>query len=128
MRPEDALQCACVDMLTKFVPQPPEGPAWRAIDPVTLKDVRIGRKCKEMGAKAGWPDLIFVWKPTFFVELKPPLDKLRGTAKGVLSKTQRDQFPIIEATGTHVHIVYSLDDLVEVLRAEGVPVNVRSLA
>ena len=121
MRPEDALQRVVVDFLHRFMPEPPKGPAWTAINPVTLKDVRIGRKCKELGAKAGWPDLLFVWETAFFIELKAP--PIAGKRSGTLAKSQREQFPIIRKAGVNIYECNSLDAVVEALREQGVPLT-----
>lgn len=115
--PEQALQRSAVDYLTRFVPEPPDGPAWTAVNPVPSKTKAVAGQSKEMGLLRGWPDMEFAWKDgrSFHIEFKA------GT--GSLSPEQRGVHHWLHELGHSVHVVRDLGEFVEALAFEGVPVR-----
>lgn len=129
-RPEQDLQKAAVQFLTAAVPPPPSGPLWFAPDagiplPSRTEEqrkhaARIGGIRKAMGVRPGIADLVFLRTPPFVVEFK--------TGDGRMSKEQRDIAAALNLMGINTHVVRSIDQLVTVLEAEGVPMRAEVLA
>lgn len=124
---EDALQIACVEVLTKYVPPPPDGPWWLAVNSKPSKvSQATAKRRKMMGERGGCPDIIMCYLKRFFgFELKRPADKLRGQTAGVLSKAQKREIPLIEASGGRVFVIRTMDEFLAALRAAGIPTTIR---
>ena len=112
--PEQALQKTIVEFLVKFVPPPPAGPFWTAINPVPAKSKAVAGLSKAMGLRAGVFDLLLVYHglPIFF-ECK--------AERGALSKAQRKLKPEMEAAGAICHEVRSLNAFIDLLEGHGIP-------
>ena len=111
--PEQALQKTAVQFLLKFVPPPPEGPFWTAINPVPSKSKAVAGLSKAMGLRAGVPDLLLVYRGLpIFIEFK--------AAKGTLSEAQKELLPEMEAAGANCHEARSLDEFVNLLQSYGI--------
>lgn len=112
--PEQALQIAIVDFLQRFVPPPPEGPFWTAINPVPAKSKAVAGLSKAMGLRAGVFDLLLVYRRLpIFCECK--------AEKGALSEAQKELKPEMEAAGAMCHEARSLDEFVDILESYGIP-------
>lgn len=121
-RPEQGLQKACVEVLVKFVPPPPEGPFWSAVNPVPAKSKAVAGLSKAMGMKAGVPDLLMVWKGRVItVEFKAE----KGGRVSEAQKERRDE--IILAGGLWLE-VRSVDQFIETLHMIGIPCRARVIA
>lgn len=113
-RPEEALQRACVDILTRFVPPPPKGPAWTAINPVAAKSKAVAGKSKAMGLRKGWPDLEMLFRgASIYVEFK--------AEKGRVDPSQIAVHEEIVAAGGTVLVVRTVDEFLNVLSAQEIP-------
>lgn len=120
-RPEQELQKAVVRLLTAVVPPPPAGPFWFAPDAGVQAGgehaARIGGIRKAMGVRAGVPDIVVLCRRPFCIELK--------TETGRASAEQKAVAADLALLGIDTHIVRSIDQLVTVLQAEGVPMRGR---
>lgn len=117
-KPEQALQRACVQILTRHVPKPPEGPVWTAVNPVPAKSKAVAGVSKAMGLRAGWPDMLLVFNG------RPILPEFKA-GKGRLSDSQRELLPQIEQAGGAVYEIRSVDEFIDMLRVEQIPCNAR---
>lgn len=115
--PEYQLQRACVDYLTRFVPEPPVGPVWTAVNPVPAKSKAVAGKSRALGMVKGWPDMQFALAGgrSFYVEFK--------AGAGSLSPEQRAMHHWLGQLGHRVHVVRDLAEFAEALEFEGVPVK-----
>lgn len=120
-RPEAALQRACIGYL-RLLPAPERGgPYWTAINPNPAKGKVHGAISKSLGAKAGVPDLLLVWRgKAIFIELKA-----KG---GRLSDVQRAAASEITLAGGLWAEIRSTEELVEFLGTIGLPVPGRVAA
>lgn len=114
-RPEEVVQRHCIGILRAYVPSPPDGPAWTAINPVSAKSKAVAGKSKAMGLRAGWPDLEMLHQGrAIYVEFKAP----KG---GRVDPEQNARHREIVAAGGTVHIARSIDEFLRILACEGVP-------
>jgi VRR-NUC domain len=115
-QPELALHRAVAEFLRLCVPPPPAGPWWTHPHGEGRRSKTDAGLAKAMGQQAGTPDLIFCSNGRFLaVELKAP--------DGRLSPAQEFTHASIRAAGGVVMVCRSLDDVVTVLTAIGVPVR-----
>lgn len=118
--PEQALQRACAEVLARYVPKPPEGPAFTSINPVPAKSKAVAGVSKAMGLRAGWPDMHLLHQSrSIFIEFKAD--------KGRVSPAQAAIHSEIEAVGGVVEIVRSLDEFLAVLAKHSIPCKVNSV-
>lgn len=116
--PEEDLQRACVQILEQFVPPPPKGPAWTAVNPISAKSKAAAGVSKAMGLRAGWVDIDMLFKGRYIgLELKAP--------KGRLSVSQLDVHQQIKKAGGVVHVIRSYADLLRVLALHEIPCRVK---
>lgn len=112
--PEEDIQRICVEFLRRFVPPPPDGPAWTACNPVPAKSKAAAGKSKAMGMKPGVHDLILCWEGQFIgIEIKAP--------KGTVSPVQKAWHAELEAAGGHSYVIRDVAELSYLLREWGVP-------
>lgn len=103
---EMALQKQCVEYLHLAVAKPPYGPFWTAVNPLPGTSARQGKIAKDMGMRAGVPDLIFIWKGRVTgIELK--------TDRGGLSDNQSVVHEEMFEVGARTYTVKSLDAFIE---------------
>lgn len=120
-RDEQAIQRSCVEFLRRFVPPPPDGPAWAAINPVPAKSKAVAGVSKAMGLRAGVHDLVFCWQGRFIgVEIKDQ--------KGRASDAQKAWHADLRAAGGKSYIIRDVADLAHLLRRMGVPTTARVAA
>ena len=113
---EQRIQREIVQYLHLVLPDPPDGPVWTAVNPVPAKSRAAAGKSKAMGLRAGWPDLMFVWRTrALFVEVKAP--------GGRAPQYQRAVHAELEAVGAAVRIVRGVEEMQAVLREAGVPLR-----
>ncbi|MEP3114133.1 VRR-NUC domain-containing protein [Nisaea sp.] len=115
---EDDLQKLCANYLRTVLPPPPAGPFWFHTPNGGSRAKGEGAKFKEMGVKAGFPDLAFLRALpalSFCIELK--------AKKGVLTKDQKEVIPALLTLGIRTYVCRSLEDLMCVLEAENVATN-----
>jgi hypothetical protein len=113
-RPEEALQRTVVDYL--WIAAPPEL-FWFAVPNQrgTRTKAEMG-VLKALGVRAGVPDLCFLWAGRFLgIELK--------ATSGVLTDAQEKAWMDIEAAGGSYAACRSLDQVVDRLKAFGVPLR-----
>lgn len=84
-----------------------------------------GKRNKDMGYLAGWPDISLVWKsgeyPKIgFLEFKSETIELGKRTKGALSDSQKTFKADCDAAGILYEVVYSANDAFEVLKLWGV--------
>lgn len=104
-----------VEWMRQFLPPPPAGPAWSAVNPVPAKTKVVAQVSKAMGMRAGWPDIVGCVNGQFFgIELK--------VGAGSQSSVQRAVMNEIKEAGGVYHVVRSLDEVIDVFRALGVKV------
>lgn len=120
MASEAALQIRIAGWLRRYVPPPPDGPYWCAINPVPSKSRTVAIKSKNMGMKAGIADLLLVVQGrSIFCELKAD--------KGSLSNVQK-QFAREALLAGAVHVVVkSLDEFVGFLEMLSIPIKAGGL-
>ena len=113
--PEEALQCQCATFMRSCVPSPPGGPLWSACNPIPGKRTAAqGARAKAMGLRAGVDDWFLLWRGAYIgVEFK--------AKRGSQSDAQKAWAADMQAGGFRRYIVRTLDELVAVLDAEGVP-------
>lgn len=116
MASESALQISIVSWARRYLPPPPDGPYWCAINPVPSKSLTAAMKSKQMGMKAGIADLLLVLKGrAIFCELKAD--------KGALSNVQKTfAQEAILAGAAHV-VIKSRDEFVGFLEMLSVPIR-----
>lgn len=123
-RPEQKLQKAIARFLTAAVPPPPAGPFWFAPDAGVQAGgqhaARIGGIRKAMGVKAGMADIIVLCRRPFCIELKSETGRTSAEQKAVAAD--------LALLGINTHVVRSIDQLVTVLQAEGVPMRAEVMA
>lgn len=113
--PEAALQRACVEILDRFVPAPPDGPAWTAVNPVPAKSRAVAGLSKALGMRAGWPDLQLIWRGrAVTIEMKAGKD-------GRLSDAQKKLRTEITLAGGLWHEVRSVDEFLDFLDVLAIP-------
>ena len=77
------------------------------------RNLKTGTKLKREGVKPGVPDLTVVHCGRYIgLEVKKPKT---NSPKGRLSNVQKEFHKIIKAAGGHVEVVYSLEDVIEVI-------------
>lgn len=82
---------------------------------------REGARRKARGCLPGWPDLGIIHRGvTYYVEIKTPT--------GRLTKEQRERHASLRAAGAIVSVCRTLDEVLEFLRANGVPVRMEVMA
>lgn len=125
-RPEAALQRTIIAFL-KLLPSPDKGgPYWTAINPAPPKGRIQGTIAKSLGAKAGVPDLLLVYRGrAVFVEIK--------ARKGRLSDVQKaaaDEITLAGGLWVEVRSLEEMQDFLENLGliAEGHRVRVEGNA
>ncbi len=78
-----------------------------------------GAILKRMGAKAGWPDLEFVYAgEIFFIELKAP--------KRNLTPAQHQTMTSLSMAGAYTAVCRSLDEVETTLSGWGIPLKARA--
>lgn len=110
---EEPIHRSIVSWLEICVPPPPDGPLW--FHPYnggyrTAADAGIGRA---LGVLAGVADLVFLWRPSFCIEIK--------SRSGTLSKPQERVARDLLSLGLHTHVARSIEDVTDALRQENVP-------
>ena len=119
--PEQAIQRCCVDFLARMVPEPPDGPAWTAVNPIPAKSKAAAGTSKAMGLRAGVHDLVLIWHGRFIgIEVK--------AAKGSLSPEQRRWHAEVECAGGESYVIRDVADLSKLLREWGVELKGRVAA
>ncbi len=82
----------------------PDGAAWTTLEPGGYRTKAEAGIAKARGVKAGWPDVLIVFKGrAVFFELKAP--------KGRLSAAQKAVHERLRLAGAVVYTVRSLDEL-----------------
>ncbi len=100
-RPEEALHRTVARFLDLALP---EGTAWTSLEPGGYRTKAEAGIAKARGVKAGWPDVLIVFKGrAIFFELKGP--------KGRLSAAQKAAHVRLNLAGAVVYTVQSLDEL-----------------
>lgn len=113
---EETIQRGCVEFLTRFVPAPPDGPAWTAVNPIPAKSKAAAGVSKAMGLKAGVHDIVMCWEGAFLgFEIKTP--------KGRVSPAQKMWHGALEAAGGHSFVIRDVADFAYILRNLGVPIR-----
>jgi hypothetical protein len=108
---EQSLQRQCARFLA-FLPAPPDGPYWTAINPVPAKSKAVAGISKAMGLRAGVPDFLFVFRgKVYFIELKRP--------KGTVSKDQKEHFENINLAGGYTAVIRDFDHFILQLKEWG---------
>jgi len=112
-KPEYSLQKTCVDYLARFVPQPPTGPAWTALNPVPSKSKAVAGQSKALGLVKGWPDLMLALPGgyTVFVEFK---------AGAGISPEQKAVHHWLNQLGHPVYVITSLDEFRDCLAEQNI--------
>jgi hypothetical protein len=118
-RPEAATQRKIAVFLSKYLPED----AWfTAVAPSTRHDTDDdtawfrGVMARDMGAKAGVPDMLLTWRGrAYWGEVK--------SMKGSLTDAQKYTIPKIESAGCPVAIWRSVDDVRASLIAWGIPIR-----
>jgi len=102
-----------------MMPAPPQGPYWFHPHNEGWRSKAEAGVAKAMGQRAGNPDLWFVWhgegRRPFAIELKAP--------KGRVSDNQQSAHQEIHQAGGGIHVCRKLDEVLEVLENEGVPLR-----
>lgn len=112
-RPEQALQRAVVQFIALTVP---DTLFWTAINPVPGKSPATAAISKAMGMRAGVADLLLIWEGfPFFIEFK--------SERGRDSPAQREMSALAARAGTPTYVCRSLDDVVRVFAAKGIPMR-----
>ena len=107
-KPEEALQRQCVAWLRSALPPPPEGPVWTFVNNGMKRTKAEAGIAKAMGQRAGWPDLLMIWRgKAFCPEFKAP----GRPAKADKGSQEECQAEIWEAGG-EAHNFNSFDDFV----------------
>lgn len=131
MRPEDALQVAVIDYLTRnglFAFHIPNQGHWSAA---------YGLKLKRMGRRAGMPDLQVICQQSaplprgvFMVECKAPPKRLRSgklsSAKPRLDREQHETISQLAALGVPTLIIRSVDELELALLGLGLRIKTKA--
>ncbi len=82
-----------------------------------FRHVSIAKKLKDMGTQRGVPDLQFVHKGrAYFIEMKAP--------DGVLSPSQKEFIPRLEACGCPVSVCQSWPEVEGALAGWGIPTRI----
>jgi hypothetical protein len=133
--PEQDLQQQVVRHLSLVLPPPPDGPVWFAPDPglppyvpggsseqlrarILEHAAKVAGIRKSMGVKAGIPDLVFLGRRPFAIELKAPTG-------GVVSDDQTEMHAALESVGVAVHVARSIVEVEQALRDQGVQLRGR---
>ena len=91
----------------------PSGTIHAAVDSAGKASVRIGARLKQRGGRKGFPDhLILHQGRTVFIEFK--------NHRGTVTRDQQAFHWLLREAGFRVYVVRSVDDLIEVLRQEGI--------
>lgn len=131
MRPEDALQVAVVDYLTRnglFVFHIPNQGSWSAA---------YGLKLKRMGRRAGMPDLQMICQQSdplprgvLMIECKAPPKRLRSgkfsAAKPRVDREQHEAISQLAALGIPTLIIRSIDELELALLGLGLRIKTKA--
>lgn len=119
--PEEAIQRNCVDFLARFVPVPPDGPAWTAVNPISAKSKAAAGISRAMGLRAGVHDLVLCWRGRFIgIEIKAP--------KGRVTPEQKRWHGEVEAALGESYVIYDVGELAYLLRQWGVVLKGRVAA
>lgn len=112
--PEAALQRRIVGFLRRDVPPPPHGPWWTAINPVPHKTFSVAIRSKEMGMRAGAPDIVMLWQTRAIgAELK--------SDKGRLSPEQQFCKREFTLAGGLYAVIPSFEDWLLFIECIGIP-------
>lgn len=117
--PEDELHADVAHALWRGLPPDVVWTTWElrnASGPIE------GRRRKDLGALAGWPDIGVLW------DGRLALLELKRSRYGCLSPAQRALHPRLAAAGHPVSVVRSVNEALEALRAVGCPVRMRVMA
>lgn len=125
---ETPLHQSMVEWLRIMVPPPPEGPVWfHPYNSAELAGSKVERikqwqHALSMGALPGIHDLVFLWvgetRKPFVVEVK----RRHETFSDAQTKVALQ----LRSVGINVHVARSIEDLVDALRHEGVPLKGRT--
>lgn len=116
LAPEALLQYGVCQFLKVVLWPPPDGPLWTAHEPQPFKGKAAAGIARAMGLKAGWPDLILIWRGRVLaIELKSP--------RGQLSPAQLEQHALLRANGVSVVVARSLEDIERALRDCAIPLR-----
>jgi len=92
--PEFALHCMIADDLKRFL-----NPAWRYthIPLGEFRDIRTAVRLKRMGARAGFPDFVFIGpkQSVFWLELKRPGGRVSEAQADIFDHITRCGFPFL---------------------------------
>lgn len=123
---EDLLQIRIVKWARRYLPDPPEGPAWTAINPKPYRNMKQAQREKEMGKKAGVQDFLLIWRGrTILPECKRPKEK--GSSAGGLSAVQKTWKQDALLAGALCCEVQSLDEFVGFLEMLSIPIKAGGL-
>lgn len=89
-RPEEALQRQCVEWLRWALPPPPEGPAWTFVNNGMKRTKAEAGIAKAMGQRAGWPDLLMIWRGTVICPEFKATNRPAKPDKGAQAECQSD--------------------------------------
>ena len=81
-----------------------------------------GARKKRMGVVAGWPDLGVFWRGVVV------LIELKRKRRGVLSAAQKKLHPRLLAAGFPVTLCRSVDEVLDLLTAHGIPLRGKVMA
>lgn len=111
---EQDFQCQVKKYLELALPFPD---AWFGASAATGTSKTVGGILKDMGYKAGTPDMVVIykWLPPIWLELKSP--------KGTLSKAQKQCRKDLGAAGCCWALCRTLDDVERALKRFGVPLR-----
>lgn len=110
-----------MDFLARFVPEPPDGPAWTAVNPISAKSKAAAGISKAMGLRAGVHDLVLIWRGRFIgIEIK--------ALKGRVSPEQKRWHAEVEAAGGESIVIRDVAELSKLLREWGVELKGRIAA
>lgn len=111
---ENQIQRSIAKYLDMVLPSAlPSNSFWTAINPIPGKSIIAASNSKQMGMKAGVPDILILHKgETIWIEVKKE--------GGYLSKVQKSVHMNIDTAGGAVYTARSIDDIIEILELEGV--------
>jgi hypothetical protein len=131
--PEQDLHESVADALDKLLLPPAEWTTFPA-GSVPLPP-RFAAKLARMGLKRGWPDVLILHGQVYGLELKRrggrlSRTRLVRTRRGGLREVagQEEVFPRLEAAGMTIGVCRSVDEVLALLAAWGVPLRVHAVA